>query len=223
MELGMRSNCLGSVILVFIILHTAAADDDLGLCKIMNCGKGTCNNKTSSGQLFDFIPVCECDPGWTQPSIGFSLSFLPCVIPNCTIKVDCGGKIPSSAPSPVNPPSSNSSDSLLNPCKSGISVCGEGSCVAESEFGYRCHCNEGYENLFNMTAGPCLRPCSIGADCSQFGFSVGGNGSGTPPPQSQTAAPLFQTEASKGFMEDIPYLTTMAIALTIQFFQFLLK
>jgi len=220
MELGIRSKCLCFSILVFIILHTAAADDGLGLCKVMNCGKGTCSNTSSSGQLLGFIPVCECDPGWKQPSIGVSLSFLPCVIPNCTIKMECGGKAAPSAPSPVNPPSSNSSADLLNPCKSGISVCGKGSCVVESAFGYRCHCNEGYANLFNMTAGPCLRSCSIGADCSQLGLGLGGNGSETAAPQSQTAG--TQTDTSKGFVEDIPILITMAIALTVPFFLFLL-
>jgi hypothetical protein len=159
--------------------------------------------------------VCECDPGWKRPSFELAFFFLPCVIPNCTFEADCGGKAPSSAPSPANPPSSNYSGDLLNPCKSGISLCGEGSCVFEAAISYRCHCNEGYENLLNMTAGPCLRPCSIGADCSQLGFSVGGNRSGT-------AAPQSQTETSKGFMEDIPILITMAIALIIPFFLFLL-
>lgn len=209
----MRSNYLGSALLFFIMLHTVAADDDKGLCKILNCGKGTCNK--SSAQLLDIIPVCECDPGWKQPSIGVSLSFLPCVIPNCTLTDDCGGKVSSSAPTPVHHPPISSPTDLLNPCKLGASVCGEGSCVAESEFGYSCDCSEGYENLLNMTAGPCIKPCSIGADCSQLGISVGGNGSGT-------AAPQSQTDTSKGFMKDSPYLITMAIRLTILCFLLLL-
>lgn len=216
----MRSKRFFLAILVFIMLHTAAADDDdFGMCKIMNCGKGTCNNKSSS-ELIDLVPACECDPGWKQPSIaGVSLSFLPCVIPNCTFEADCGGKAPSSAPSPANPPSSSSSVDLLNACKLGIPVCGEGTCVFESMFSYRCNCNEGYENLLNMTAGPCFRQCSIGADCSQLGFSVGGKGSRAAAPQSPTAAP----QSSKGFMEDIPYLISIAIALTIRFSPFLLE
>lgn len=213
MELGMRNNYLGSAILFFIMLQTAAAGNDTGLCKILNCGKGTCNK--SSAQSLGIIPVCECNPGWKQPSIGISLSFLPCVIPNCTLSDNCGGKVSSSAPSPVLSPPINSPTDLLNPCKLGASVCREGSCVVESEFGYSCNCREGYENLLNMTAGPCVKPCAIGADCSQLGISVGGNGSGT-------AAPQYQTDTSKGFMKDSQYLITMAIRLTIPCFLFLL-
>lgn len=213
MELETRNKCLGFAVLFFIMLHTAAADNDTGLCKIMNCGKGTCSK--SSVQLLDIIPVCECDEGWKQPSIGVSLSFLPCVIPNCTLTADCGGKAPSAAPSPVHDPPIKSPTDLLNPCKLGANVCGEGSCVVESEFGYSCKCSEGYENLLNMTSGPCLKPCSIGADCSQLGISVGGNGSGATAPQAQT-------DTSKGFMTDSPYLITMAMGLTIPCFLFLL-
>lgn len=211
----MRRKCMYFAILVLIMLHTAAADNGTGLCKLMNCGKGTCN-ASSSVQFLNIVPVCECEAGWKQPSVGYSFSFLPCVIPNCTLTANCGGNAPSSAPTPVNHPPIKSPTDLLNPCKLGVSVCGKGSCAVESEFGYSCNCNEGYENLLNMTAGPCLKPCSIGADCSQLGIGFGGNGSGTTAPQAQT-------ESSKGFMKDTSYLVAMAVRLAIPCFLFLLE
>ncbi|GLJ44244.1 hypothetical protein SUGI_0924360 [Cryptomeria japonica] len=160
----------------------AALQIDSGLCKIVSCGKGRCNHTASDQPLGIIFPRCVCDDGWTQPSIGLSFSFLPCVIPNCSLDATCSKAAP--APAPRH---RNSSD-LLHPC--GYPVCGEGSCRKTSDYGYACDCDQGYENLLNMTAGPCIRACSIGADCSRLGISL-------TPSQTPTPTPFRSADINK--------------------------
>ncbi|XP_057816903.2 uncharacterized protein LOC131030209 [Cryptomeria japonica] len=135
-----------------------------GLCKEVNCIKGTCDD-TLTGNLSNLVPRCHCDPGWSQPDIGIAVPFLPCVIPNCTLNQNCSSGISSPAPPPPLIPPANHP-----PCSA--SACGEGgSCQLTSNFSYVCKCSEGYVNLLNSTAAPCIRECKISASflvTSQF-------------------------------------------------------
>eukprot|EP01018_Ginkgo_biloba_P004094 Gb_39996 [translate_table: standard] len=204
MGIAINTVSIGLILLLACAIQAAAANDSSGICNIVTCGKGTCN-QTSSGQFLEnLIPKCECDQGWRQPSIGIPLSFLPCVLPNCSLDSSCSGTVPFSAP-PSSPAPSNASG-ILDPCH--YAVCGEGSCVKTSDYGYKCDCNEGYENLLNMTSAPCLRECSIGADCKQLGVSVGGNGSTSPPAQPDTSTSQGVVDLRK----PISHLIVMAMS-----------
>ncbi|KAH9298816.1 hypothetical protein KI387_030498 [Taxus chinensis] len=209
------------LVLLFICSSSATADEDSGLCDKITCGKGRC-------KLFDlFIPICECDHGWTQPAIGFPLPFLPCVIPNCSFDATCTPSTapssspapsPSPSPSPVLPPGK----SVLHPCE--FALCGEGFCEKTSDYGYKCNCDRGYENLMNMTTGPCIRECSVGADCWELGISVGVGGSGyrtaapapgaptpSPPLHHHQLSPFSPVYDNKGSEKDIPCRIASAI------------
>ncbi|KAK3440618.1 hypothetical protein EUGRSUZ_B00935 [Eucalyptus grandis] len=49
-------------------------------------------------------------------------------------------------------------ESILNPCH--WADCGGGSCNRTSIVSYSCLCDEGYYNLFNLTAFPCYKQCN---------------------------------------------------------------
>ncbi|KAJ0251140.1 hypothetical protein HA466_0135190 [Hirschfeldia incana] len=69
------------------------------ICKAVVCGKGKC--KASSNATFKY--ECECDNGWKQ--LDHNLKYLPCVVPNCTLDLSCGG---SGSPTlPPTPPKDN--------------------------------------------------------------------------------------------------------------------
>ncbi|XP_057816902.2 uncharacterized protein LOC131030208 [Cryptomeria japonica] len=169
---GMKAAGLHLATLLYLCcLYTAVADSS-GLCKIINCMMGTCND-TLTGNPLDFLPRCQCNPGWSQPAIGLKIPFLPCVMPNCTLDITCGTTAPASAPAfvPLPPPEKSS--------LCATSTCGEGgSCKQTSDFTYVCHCAQGYENLLNMPPAACLRQCSFGADCAKLEINVGGGGGG---------------------------------------------
>ncbi|XP_059293675.1 uncharacterized protein LOC132046874 isoform X2 [Lycium ferocissimum] len=137
-------------------------------CKEMNCGKGTCkasSNSASSNSTFGF--ACECQPGWrrTRSENDNLFKFLPCVIPNCTMNFSCGEK---EAPAPA--PDKRSNSSIFEPCH--WADCGGGSCNKTSAVTYSCNCQEGYYNLLNQTAFPCVKDCALGMDCAQLGIDV---------------------------------------------------
>ncbi|KAH9304650.1 hypothetical protein KI387_009054, partial [Taxus chinensis] len=178
MEGGRKGKCLPLAIVLFLcslILQKTLAFNS-GLCNITECVKGSCND-TMANPL-DILPRCQCDTGWSQPSIeNITLSFLPCVIPNCTLDTSCSKTGSAAAPPPLGvPPPVN-----LPPC--APTLCGEGgSCKPTSNFSYVCNCEKGYENLLNFSSGPCVTQCSFGVDCTQLGIGLGGGGSTTPPP-----------------------------------------
>ncbi|KAI3862529.1 hypothetical protein MKW92_018087, partial [Papaver armeniacum] len=41
-----------------------------------------------------------------------------------------------------------------------------------ARIGHKCECMDGYENLLNVTAFPCLRECAIGMDCLKLGIAA---------------------------------------------------
>eukprot|EP00261_Vitis_vinifera_P023149 XP_010654920.2 PREDICTED: uncharacterized protein LOC104880305 [Vitis vinifera] len=132
------------------------------MCEFVDCGEGRCI--ASNGVLgFD----CECNPGWKKIRIG-ALTFPSCIVPNCTLDLQCGKGVSSPPPNPTPasllPPSFN----LLDPCS--YVWCGEGRCVANGSSGHTCQCNEGSANLLNKTSLACLKQCNFGAGCTGLGF-----------------------------------------------------
>ncbi|XP_020548615.1 uncharacterized protein LOC110011766 isoform X2 [Sesamum indicum] len=153
----------------FLLLVSIHAKEDV--CANVDCVKGTCVPYNSSILGFD----CECYSGWKKVQIG-PITFPTCVIPNCTLKLQCGNGAPPSPPPPAAaPPPFN----LLSPCN--LVWCGDGSCVANGT-GYYCQCNEGSTNLFNLTTLACFKGCSFGADCSGLGLNL--HSLPPPPPPS---------------------------------------
>ncbi|KNA16497.1 hypothetical protein SOVF_087990 [Spinacia oleracea] len=145
------------------------------LCNRVGCGKGKC--KMSGNNDFEY--ECECEPGWRQTistnSSSSDFKFLPCVIPNCTLKYSCSETAPS--PQSMETPSSNAS--TFEPCR--MANCGGGVCKKASGLTYTCQCKEGYSNLFNNTGFPCLNECSIGGDCPNLGLAMSNRSTTTPP------------------------------------------
>ncbi|KAL9304488.1 hypothetical protein ACSQ67_021751 [Phaseolus vulgaris] len=69
-------------------------------CDFVYCGKGTCH--LSSTELLGF--TCDCESGWKKPTFA-SFQLPPCVLPNCTVDLNCGNdspSLPSSPPTQVN-------------------------------------------------------------------------------------------------------------------------
>lgn len=48
------------------------------VCKIINCGQGTCVASNATLLGFD----CACNSGWKELQVG-PLTFPSCVVPNC--------------------------------------------------------------------------------------------------------------------------------------------
>ncbi|GAB4843334.1 hypothetical protein Ancab_013300 [Ancistrocladus abbreviatus] len=144
-------------------------------CKEVECGKGDCKPTQNNESSFPF--QCECHPGWKQPLS--SLSFLPCVLPNCTLNKSC-----SRAPASSSQKQQNQTDgSIFDPCH-GVNICRGGTCNKTSKFSYACSCSEGYYNLLNRTSFPCFRQCEFAADCENLGISV--YKSAPPPPDNNS-------------------------------------
>ncbi|KAH0464210.1 hypothetical protein IEQ34_006996 [Dendrobium chrysotoxum] len=142
-----------------------------GLCNAVDCGKGIC--KVSENHTFGFM--CECNPGWNQFNGSDNFSFLPCVIPQCTIDSSCSNNSPAPAPAPAPFPAPPSNISLFDPCT--WSFCGGGQCSRTSTFEHQCECKLGYNNLLNVSSFPCYRQCSIGGDCVNLGINVSNSSS----------------------------------------------
>ncbi|PIN17779.1 hypothetical protein CDL12_09554 [Handroanthus impetiginosus] len=172
-------------IILFLQCCSAAADFTVPfpppfsdkVCRENICGKGKC--VASNNSTFGF--ECNCEPGWKQarPDDDEHSKFLPCVIPNCTIHHACA-KAPASAPDNHRRPNS----SIFDPCF--WIDCGGGFCNKTSPFTHRCECEQGYYNLFNSTAFPCYKECSIGLDCAHLGINI--RNSSSPPPSPSSAS-----------------------------------
>eukprot|EP00250_Pteridium_aquilinum_P015308 c22511_g2_i1 orf=269-940(-) len=141
------------------------------LCGVVNCMKGTCLDSTS-------LPFyqCQCDEGWQSP---LNVSWIPCVLPNCSINLGCDSSTNATAP-----PAPDPTNASFNICS--LSICGDGECIpsGNATLAYECKCNPGSTNLLNMSNGYCLQPCSIGADCSNLNISLGAP---PPPPPGTTS------------------------------------
>ncbi|KAJ7286627.1 hypothetical protein O6H91_Y326800 [Diphasiastrum complanatum] len=159
------------------------------VCKDINCLHGSCV------QVNELIPFqCQCDKGWKNL---LNISFLGCGIPNCNFNLSCVKAVTS--PAPAAPPVSFSS--ILDPC--WLPVCGEGGdCRITNKTSllpsYVCDCYKGYSNLFNSSSAICAPNCSLGADCSDLGISVG-PGSAAPSESSNSST----SNPSAGFILSI--------------------
>ncbi|XP_020256124.1 uncharacterized protein LOC109833009 isoform X2 [Asparagus officinalis] len=152
----------------------AAAKLDIA-CNFVECGMGSCQN--SPNRTFGF--VCDCAPGWTQVGpqrADDPLRFLPCIIPNCTLNYACYNE---SVPEPPKSVPKTHNFSLFDPCY--WSYCGHGDCIKTSRFKHRCECKKSYGNILNITNFPCVKDCTLGAECSNLGFTWT-NGSFPPTP-----------------------------------------
>ncbi|CAH9095559.1 unnamed protein product [Cuscuta epithymum] len=144
------------------------------------CGKGKCKESTNSVLGYE----CECAAGWkqTRSQNDTFFKFMPCVIPNCSVNYSCGeGEAPAPAPAKR---ADRSISSISDPCN--WADCGGGKCKRNSTLSltYTCECNEGYFNLLNSTALPCVRACALGMDCNNLGFGLPNNSSTPPSPSS---------------------------------------
>ncbi|GAU21451.1 hypothetical protein TSUD_32820 [Trifolium subterraneum] len=89
------SKLLGLIAMTLMLLLPMAAKGDIiddvlnKVCEEVECGKGNCVVNTSYPLNF----VCECQSGWkrTQDEDDdiFATSFLPCVIPQCSLNYGC--------------------------------------------------------------------------------------------------------------------------------------
>ncbi|KAK8991319.1 hypothetical protein V6N11_062337 [Hibiscus sabdariffa] len=165
MKLQTNIYALNCVVLLSSIFRSSGAMSEVfifnlqsvNVCDIVNCGKGTCQETTSS--LFGFD--CDCNSGWTKFQLG-SLTFPPCVVPNCTLSSDCGTGSPS--PPTLPQPEFNLTDAC------SYTWCGDGRCKTNGN-SYECDCSADSHNFLNATALPCFKECSLGADCHR-GFST---------------------------------------------------
>ncbi|KAL1294352.1 hypothetical protein HN51_055112 [Arachis hypogaea] len=163
--------CLGLTTILFMVLLPIIAkadleDDILGkICDEVECGKGKCVANTSYPLNF----ICECDNGWKRTRDNDNdtdaNSFLPCVIPQCSMNYGC-----QSAPPPVPEKSVPHNFSAFDPCY--WAYCGEGSCQKNKTHTYRCECNPNTFNLLNISVFPCYSACTIGSNCSKLGIKV---------------------------------------------------
>lgn len=163
-------------------------------CRFARCLKGQCVNTSS----FPFYK-CECNEGWASP---FSRSWLPCILPNCSIDLTCDNSSASPAPPPTAPLIGAISDICSLP------VCGNGVCVtnttaSNSTDDYECRCNTGYVNLGNQSDGYCIHKCSIGAGCSNVRLPFGGTTPPPPPPSLSSPVSSSSSNGNQGQMKEI--------------------
>ncbi|XP_051181066.1 uncharacterized protein [Lolium perenne] len=159
---------------VLLLLPSGARAE--GECGKVKCGMGSCDE--SNNYAFGF--ACQCNPGWSRYHLGdMQFPFLPCVIPNCTIKSSCQDESPPPAPSQP-PPAAMTNLSVYDPCL--LQYCGGGSCE-KTGFTHRCVCRDDFKNFFDNDTFPCYRQCSLGTDCSGLGIGIlnGSNTSTSPP------------------------------------------
>ncbi|XP_038891234.1 uncharacterized protein LOC120080588 [Benincasa hispida] len=176
------------ILLFFLIVTIVTADDRFPfldkICEEVNCGKGNCT--ADAGYPFGF--KCECNSGWKRTrEDDDDLTFLPCVIPNCSLNYGCQ---PAPPPVPEKPVPNNSS--FFDVCY--WAYCGEGSCVKNRTYAHTCECKSGYYNLLNISAFPCYSDCTIGSDCAKLGIKVANvnstdNGSGPGTGQGNSILP----------------------------------
>ncbi|OIV90809.1 hypothetical protein TanjilG_15542 [Lupinus angustifolius] len=148
-------------------------DDILGkVCDEVECGKGSCVVNTSYPLNF----LCECESGWkrtrNEDNDTYATSFLPCVIPNCSLDYGC-----QPAPPPVPEKDVPHNLSAFDPCY--WAYCGVGECTKNKTYTYGCKCNPSYYNLLNISVFPCYSECTLGSDCSRLGIKVSNSTSST--------------------------------------------
>ncbi|KAK7269217.1 hypothetical protein RIF29_21935 [Crotalaria pallida] len=179
-----RLFCFMAMILMVLIPMAAKGnlvDDIFGkVCDEVECGKGKC--VVNSSYPLNFI--CECDSGWKrtkdQDNDTYATSFLPCVLPNCSLDYGC-------QPPPPEVTDKNFPHNLsaFDPCY--WAYCGEGDCVKNRTYTHGCQCKPNYFNLLNISVFPCYSECTLGSDCSKLGITVqkstgSSNGNGTTSP-----------------------------------------
>ncbi|XP_044496555.1 latent-transforming growth factor beta-binding protein 2-like [Mangifera indica] len=182
-------------------------------CADVNCGQGTCKDSNSSLLGFE----CDCNTGWKKLQIG-PLAFPSCVLPNCSIDLQCNNASspPSSLPQLNDASSPLQSLPQLNVCL--LVWCGKGTCVANGT-GYSCQCSQGASNLFNNSTLACLESCSFGADCLALGLGL----PPSPPPTDLPRAPPIKSESHQEIgappasnrARNLRALTMMLLATTI--------
>ncbi|CAA3023089.1 Hypothetical predicted protein [Olea europaea subsp. europaea] len=157
------SNNIQAFLAILLLLLPMAAKGDVSddMCEVVQCGRGSC--ESNPNVPFNFS--CNCQDGWRQTRLNdeLNLEFLPCLIPECSLDYSC---MPSAPPPPPFPNNS----SLSNPCD--YIYCGEGTCERDSTYTYKCQCNYGHYNLFNISAFPCYSDCALGSDCERLGIPV---------------------------------------------------
>lgn len=185
------------------------------ICSTVACGQGNC---TVAPDTLGYR--CDCRPGWTQLHVGDSLRFLPCVIPNCSIDSSCFNGSPAPAPAlaltPLPPPKNFS----LDPCE--LAYCGAGGTCRKNGSGmsYHCECKKGYSNLLNMTAMPCFRNCSIGADCASIGIHPSSTGNSPPAPPGSESISNQGSAAAPGSISQrilLPLLLMVVVSLAVSY------
>ncbi|RDY03348.1 hypothetical protein CR513_13078 [Mucuna pruriens] len=163
------SMLLGLMALLLIVMLPMAAKGDVvddfldQVCEEVECGKGKCVVNTSYPLNF----ICECQSGWKRTREDdddkYATSFLPCVIPECSLNYGC-----QPAPPPVPEKSIPHNFSAFDPCY--WAYCGEGECTKNKTHTYRCDCSPNYYNLLNISVFPCYS--TLGSDCSRLGIKV---------------------------------------------------
>ncbi|ESW16816.1 hypothetical protein PHAVU_007G186900 [Phaseolus vulgaris] len=171
------SGLLGIMAMLLIVLFPMSAKGDNNttffdkVCEEVECGKGRCVVNTSYPLNF----ICECESGWkrTQDEDDeYATSFLPCVIPQCSLNYGC-----QPAPPPVPEKSFPHNLSAFNPCY--WAYCGEGKCTQNRTHTHACECSPNYYNLLNISVFPCYSECTLGSDCSKLGIKVADSTSGS--------------------------------------------
>ncbi|KAF1878351.1 hypothetical protein Lal_00047018 [Lupinus albus] len=83
---------MAMILMVLLPLTTKGdlVDDIFGkVCDEIECGKGSCVVNTSYPLNF----MCECESGWkrtrNEDNDTYATSFLPCVIPDCSLDYGC--------------------------------------------------------------------------------------------------------------------------------------
>ncbi|XP_061338012.1 uncharacterized protein LOC133284895 isoform X2 [Gastrolobium bilobum] len=185
------SRLLGLMAMVLmLLLPMAAKGDDIidnfldKVCEEVECGKGSC--VVNSSYPLNFL--CECDSGWKRTreddNDTYATSFLPCVIPDCSLNYGC-----QPAPPPVPEKDIPHNFSAFDPCY--WAYCGEGSCTKNRTYTYRCECNPNYFNLLNISVFPCYSECTLGSDCSRLGITVAKSTTDSGSGNSSQASSIF--------------------------------
>ncbi|KAE9619017.1 hypothetical protein Lalb_Chr02g0148751 [Lupinus albus] len=159
---------MAMILMVLLPLTTKGdlVDDIFGkVCDEIECGKGSCVVNTSYPLNF----MCECESGWkrtrNEDNDTYATSFLPCVIPDCSLDYGC-----QPAPPPVPEKDVPHNLSAFDPCY--WAYCGVGECTKNKTYTYCCKCNPSYYNLLNISVFPCYSECTLGSDCSRLGIKV---------------------------------------------------
>ncbi|KAH7277731.1 hypothetical protein KP509_38G004500 [Ceratopteris richardii] len=143
---------------------------------------------------------CSCAAGWKN---ALSVSYMPCIALQCDGSNDCSQhELP---PSPVFAPP----DSTLNFNVCRYPVCGHGKCImSQTDLFYECICEDGYENLLNMSIGYCLLQCELEGTCNTAATPVDHNA----PQASSTPDQVF----SNGYVNRKVSLFIMSLIPVIQ-------